>query len=866
MPVRRFAIAVAEATTKDERRMTNGENEPIGGAPVPPRGPSSFVVRRSSRLKDALALAGIAVFAAVLLRKTLLQGGAMVGYDLFNFFYPAKVYAADALRRGELPLWNPYIFFGAPFLANIQMAALYPLDLLFALLEFPRAVAVSQWLHLTIGAAGMYMMCRRGWGLDTSGALIGALTFGGSGFFGAHMGHLNQVHAGVWLPWVVLCSTRLAMSEGRSAAWLVAGGAVVALMLTAGHTQEAYYSLFAAGLLALGFTAWPPARCPVRWTHLPALGAIVLNGAVLAAAQLLPAVELSRLSYRQGGLALEEALGYSVERTHILESLLPTFYSLPSQEVTGYVGVAALPLIAAAFGASTARRQVLALAALAVFAITVSLGAYTPLFGVLYEWVPLFGSFRAPGRWLLVSTFALAGLAAHGATALRRRRSAESRERVAMGYGLALAAGGALLALFIWRSEAVHAIQWLPHGRVMALWGLAALCATALGLAGIFSRLGWPRVALAAVLAIELLLAAREMEYNFPVASDVYRDQPALAAYLRDRVQPADRSGRSNERDEAPERVLSVAVEERLDPERLRRGVPGRDSDYLRYASMRESLKPNLGMVYGLATIDGYDGGLLPLRDFAQLKSLLVTGEPPVPHFTLPPQLAGRADAALLAALHVRFLVSDGRNGAPGAAWRRIDNAPGAAWLFENPSVAGRALLVDQVIVEPDAAAAVRRMAHLDLTRAAIVERPLPATPPASGAAPSAPPSTPEAQLTRFARITRYSAHEVEVETRSSMPSLLVMTDSHYPGWRAAVDGRPAPVVRANVLFRGVSVPEGTHRIRLWFDPPSVKMSFVVSAFALVANGAAAAWWRGRGRWGPLGGAGRVRRVERTGR
>ena len=103
---------------------------------------------------DGLALAGVALFCALLLRRTLAGGGAMLGYDLYTYFFPAKTYAAGALRRGELPLWNPDLFLGAPFLANVQMAVLYPPDLLFAFLEFPPAVAISQWLHLVARGGG----------------------------------------------------------------------------------------------------------------------------------------------------------------------------------------------------------------------------------------------------------------------------------------------------------------------------------------------------------------------------------------------------------------------------------------------------------------------------------------------------------------------------------------------------------------------------------------------------------------------------------------------------------------------------------------------------------------------------------------
>ena len=316
-----------------------------------------------------------------------------------------------------------------------------------------------------------------------------------------------------------------------------------------------------------------------------------------------------------------------------------------------------------------------------------------------------------------------------------------------------------------------------------------------------------------------------------------------------------------------PERVVSLAVEERLDPERLRRAVPREDGEYRHYAAMREAVKPSLGLAYGLPTIDGYDGGLLPTRDYARFKSLLVPAQAPVAHYTLAPQAEGKADSALLGALNVRYVLSDGRNGSPGPGWTLRESAPGAAWLYENEGqrVLPRAWLVERVIPAPEPeAAALERLASLDLAREALVHLPPDDLPP--GLAPARPGLTPEPEgATRTARITRYSAGALEIETVADGAALLVVSDSYYPGWRAAVDGRPVPLLRTNVILRGVPVPAGRHQVRLWFDPLSVRLGFALSALALVANGAALAWagWSGRrgrsgAKVGARGPAGRV--------
>jgi uncharacterized membrane protein YfhO len=63
----------------------------------------------------------------------------------------------------------------------------------------------------------------------------------------------------------------------------------------------------------------------------------------------------------------------------------------------------------------------------------------------------------------------------------------------------------------------------------------------------------------------------------------------------------------------------------------------------------------------------------------------------------------------------------------------------------------------------------------------------------------------------------------------------VVLVDAYGAGWRATVDGQPAPLLRANVAFRAVPVPPGRHRIELLCRPASVVIGLAVSLLALVA-------------------------------
>jgi uncharacterized membrane protein YfhO len=65
----------------------------------------------------------------------------------------------------------------------------------------------------------------------------------------------------------------------------------------------------------------------------------------------------------------------------------------------------------------------------------------------------------------------------------------------------------------------------------------------------------------------------------------------------------------------------------------------------------------------------------------------------------------------------------------------------------------------------------------------------------------------------------------------------LMLTDTNYPGWRAFVNGQPAPIVSANYLFRGVIVPKGTSRVEFVYQPGSFRLGGAISMVALIALG-----------------------------
>ena len=85
------------------------------------------------------------------------------------------------------------------------------------------------------------------------------------------------------------------------------------------------------------------------------------------------------------------------------------------------------------------------------------------------------------------------------------------------------------------------------------------------------------------------------------------------------------------------------------------------------------------------------------------------------------------------------------------------------------------------------------------------------------------------------ARIADYQRNSVTIEVTADRAGVLVLHDIFYPVWEVLVDGQPRPLLRANLLFRGVEVTPGTHRVEFRFDPLSFD-NLVAAASDLVSD------------------------------
>ncbi|MDQ3808964.1 MAG: hypothetical protein M3336_01605, partial [Chloroflexota bacterium] len=196
-----------------------------------------------------LAGAGLLVAAVAFYYPLVVLGRALVDYDAFVYFYPLREYLARSLLAGEIPLWNPDLFLGVPFLANPQTAVLYPPSWLFVLGPVHNIYSLQLVLHACLAAFFTYALTRHAFGVAPLAGVLGGLSYAFGGFAVGQVGHLNQFSAGAWLPAVLLAYDRfVVLGQAR---WIGFGALALALQLLAGHPQETYMTLLALGVFGL---------------------------------------------------------------------------------------------------------------------------------------------------------------------------------------------------------------------------------------------------------------------------------------------------------------------------------------------------------------------------------------------------------------------------------------------------------------------------------------------------------------------------------------------------------------------------------------------------------------------------------------
>ncbi len=778
-------------------------------------------VKRFGLKEDRAAMAFLVALAALYFLPVLLEGNSRVlsqaGTDTWRQFFYWRHFGFSRLASGEIPLWNPYIFSGTPFVDGMQSAIFYPLNVLFLLFETGFAINLSVALHCFLASLFTYLFARY-MDLGRPAAVLSAITFayGAPYFLHIYPGHLSNLSTMVWLPLIFMGIE--AFLRHRKIRYAVLSGIPLAMQVFAGHAQYLFYSAIAVSLyflLSLLFSK-PFAKAPY---YLAGFCLFALTGVALSAAQLVPTLELGKYSVREA-LSYDWVSLFSLPPENLATLLLPNLFGdllgVPYWgknylwEMSVYLGVIPLAMVAAAMIFDRSK-PVWIFSSIALVVLILALGKHTPLLGLLYAYVPGFNLFRGLSKFVFVFSFACSMLAGYGLDrltapaeeeTLKRRRFSQGLLAVAVLFGLVgvvvLLQGpewwGSLVSVYDRGREAQSPV-WPTddffHASMSAavrdLFKAAVLLLLLGGLLFFFGKI--KRLSVNASIVSLLALTAIDL-WSFG------------------------------------SRYLPTFSPEILSMDRGLKAFLAKDKEPYRVATPLRALL-NVGLLEGIENVGGYDAIVLrSYSEFINFTQRLPLDEPNI-------VMGIDRYSPLLNLLNVKYYILESTVSVQLPNWEPVFQGNGYK-VYRDSLALPRSFIVHDAIVMKGGETIFQEMTRptFDPTSVAIVEDAIDGLPRDQTLRSPAP------------KIVEHSPRKVLLEADSRDAGLLVLADAYYPGWKAFVDGKEAGIVRANHTMRGVFLSKGRHRVEFRYDPLSFKIGAIVSLLSLVLVAGFLFWFR----------------------
>ena len=708
--------------------------------------------------------------------------------DLVSQVLPSYEFSAYEVHHGRSPLWDPYSWGGQPLHAAMQASLAYPphwLMLAAPLKHNSWLLGLTlNWYYIFIRcliALGMYALCRdlkrSGWAACLAGLIY---SMGG---VEVTADWPQMAHAAAWAPIVFLFLLRVLRGEPATRNGIFAGGALGAAWLCGHHAYPTFISLAAAGL----WMSWLTSNRTLKNLIPPALS--FLTAFLVGAVQLLPAIEFGPLAMRWSGT--EAALHWNEKIPYHLfdglalspDGMFAFVFPYINQNYTPYFGICAVAL--ALLGAALAWREhaVRILAMLGLGGLAFALSSNTPFHGWLYALVPLVEKTRVPAMATLLTSVAIAALAAYALDEILQRTQSEWNRRFTLGlalFGSAILVFGAIL--FARRAEVMNG----PN--TFLLTGLYALMLAA-----------W----LAAASQGKL---TRNWAAFCPLALVLMELTKGPSSFWR------------NQQDHSKPSILQPLAEDYKIAEFLKTKSGG--------WRIETDVPYSFGLWWGIEAIDGLG---------AAVTSNLFDQDFFSPRFRN--FMSVRFRVAEKPANDQQKLVFEGpRN-------LKVFENPNwmpRAWMVHEAIIEPSAKAMRERLTSDGFNP--RDQVLLAKSPTPNGAGPRPAAGLLAGSMPLTQQNCPNTDAVELGRRTPST---VELKVEANCRGMLILNDVYYPGWRATIDGNPQTIQEAYGVVRGVMVEKGPHTVIFEFSPWTTKFGAILSAIGLLTVVATARTKRG---------------------
>lgn len=741
--------------------------------------------------------------------------------DLAGFFLPPKYLWVSMVKSFRLPLWNPHNYSGIPLLATLQPGVFYPPHVLYLLLPFNVAWNWLIILHVCFAGISTYLLLLR-LRASTVGAFVGGIVFMLSGYVISIHNLLTHLFAVPWFPLAMIGLLRYFETGGRK--YLVFCAAILAVQFFAGAPEITIVTVMALCALTCFIDAFACEVVP-HADSLPArfkaLGLTLVLFCLLVSVQALPFLELKAHSIRAAGLSYQEAVTWSFAWRDFIQFFVPDafgyfstvkkYWSNQSWLLTLYWGIAPF-FLSSLYFISQDRRRVPFLA-LMFLSLLFALGGNTPAYRLLHL-VPPFNSIRYPVKFIFLFLFLVALTAGLGIDVLKK---GVFEKNPTIKRSISIAFYGGFVFVLLWgyisifgstvytyfdamgfKPDAYNNIAVNIHNIKRFLLFSFLFCILLL----VYLRVRFKKTALFLIVLIVSL--------DLFLANNGYYTAGSWKFYIG--------------REEGGEHSFLHYMAANGKTERY----------FVSYKTMNEFnhfpydraiTGPPYAALFGLYSL----GGMEVMRiTHHEVFSRLVKDSQSL-----------EEGKRYLAIAGIRYMVTSyPLEDRDFALVKSIETGGKTAYLYEYRSWPGRFLLFGRIRRVEDDRAMIEAISDkgIDLQKELLLlsEKAIPYE---------------ERAVTGKVDLLSYEANTVRLTCTADNDAFLYVSDTYYPGWRAAVDGTPTTLYRANLAFRAVLVPKGSHIVTFTYVPLSFYVGLIVTAIGLLASMCVVARDRkGRGR------------------
>lgn len=763
--------------------------------------PSADPTRVWTRRETLAVVAAILAFWAGTVAAYSLEA-VTIPWDAKSQFYNFFRFVGRALAQGELPLWNPYHFSGFPSVADPQSLLFSPTFLLAAWLAPNASIGAFDAIvlgHLAAAAAATAALCARRGFVPQAAVLAAAVVF----FGGPAMGRLQHVGLVVSYAWLPVCLLFLELAlDRRSWRWAVGFGIAAAIMAL-GRDQIAFLNCLV--LIAFAATHAGTHRPLIGWmrTHGPLILLMGAVGTAILVVPLLLTLQFAAFSNRPV-VAFQTAAYGSLDPFNLIGLFAADFFGAlqrsdvyfgpgtphwPSFDWTdrsvNFLHVGAVATLLAGgiglAGGAALRPGLRFFLGLGAASLIYALGAHTPIFRFAFDLVPGISLYRRPADATFLLVLAIAMFAGGSLDAAMRGRVGVNR----------VVLGGLTLLTLVGCGLALARAPSSSHLAV-AVTALASAAAVAIAALWLLRLLADPRRAPYAATAVAGLAALELGVHN--VTTPINAEAKSVYAVFRDEPS-ADRAALSA--------LLDALSRDHASGRRPRVEILGPENGW-----------QNAGMTYGIEATLGYN----PLRFALYERATGAAETAHEPRLRPFPQTFRGYRSLLARLLGIELVMFDKPMGEMPASLPRprldtlLKGPP--FWIYRLPRAAPRALLAARYrAIDVEATLSAGEIPPFDIESEVLVARsdPIEAVAPAT--------DDPGRPTPGRVAIADYRLNSVRLVAETEVASILVLHDLDYPGWEVTVNGERRPLLRANVLFRGVELTPGRHEIVFRFRP-----------------------------------------------